>query len=59
MRPGGPVVLLGGQALTCDLFHYIAETIQLAQRRIDVWRNANALKLFMNDRRREDAVLIE
>ena len=59
IRHIGAINPLCRQAVARNLFHYIAEPIQLAQRGIDVWRNTNALKLFVNDRRREDAMLIK
>src|SRR6476469_4916876 len=50
---------LGGQALACDQFHFGAEAIQCGQGRVDIWRNADALELFVHDRSGKDVVLVE
>ncbi len=47
------------QSLTRDRFHHIAETIELTQRRVNVWCNSQALEFFVNNRRGEDAMLVE
>src|SRR2546425_9729553 len=50
---------LSRQSFAGNGLHHVRESIQLAQCGIDVRRNANALKLFVNNRRREDAMLIK
>jgi hypothetical protein len=47
------------QAFLCDQFHLIAEAIKLAERGINVGRNANTLEFFVHDRRGKDVVFVE
>ena len=57
------------QAVACDLLHLFAKTIQFAKRGVDVrhgesvrWRigrDANALKLLVNDGHCEDVMFVE
>jgi hypothetical protein len=42
-----------------DLLHLFAKTIQLAERGVHVGRDANALKLLVNDGRGEDVMFVE
>ena len=46
-------------SLAGDCLHQVAEAVEFAEGRVDVRRDANALKLFVNDRRREDPMLVE
>ena len=39
--------------------YYVAEAVEFPERRVDVWRDADALKFVVNDGRGEDAVLVE
>src|SRR5882724_12036344 len=50
---------LGGKPLSGNSIHHITESIQLAERCKHVRRNPNTLKLFVNDRSREDVVFAE
>jgi hypothetical protein len=50
---------LSGQTLPGDCLHYFAESIQLAKSCVDIWRNPNALELFMNNRSGKNPVFIE
>ena len=51
--------LFSRQSLTRNHNHHVAEAIQFAKRGIDVWRDTNALKLFVNNRRRKNSMLVE
>ncbi len=51
--------MLGRQALPRNRFHHVAEPIQLAQGRIYVGRDADALEFVMDDRRCEDSMFVE
>ena len=49
----------GRQTFPRNRLHHGAEAIQLAERGVDIWRYPEALKLFMNDRCREDSMFVE
>ena len=50
---------LRGQALASNLFHLFAETIELAERGVDVGGNANSLEFVVHDGHGEDVVFVE
>jgi hypothetical protein len=51
--------LLRRQAVSRDQFHLVAKTIQLVERGVDVWGDAKALELFVDDGRDKDVVFAE
>jgi hypothetical protein len=50
---------LSRQSLARDRLHYVAESVQFPERCVNVWRDTDALKLFMNNRRGKDPMLIK
>src|SRR5829696_597040 len=60
-NPSGSVKIRGlsRHAFAGDGFHEVAEAVELAEGRVDVWRDADALEFFVHNRRREHAVLVE
>src|SRR5690348_124961 len=50
---------LGRQAVPGDLFHEVAEAIELAEGGVNIGCDADAFELLVQDRSRENAVLIE
>src|SRR6185437_7281482 len=52
-------VRLRREAFAGDRLHQLAEPIELAERGVDIGRDANPLELFVQDRRRENAMFVE
>ena len=50
---------LGWQSFFCDQFHLFTESIELAQRWVQIRRDPNALEFCVHDRRGEDVMLVE
>src|SRR6185295_320695 len=47
------------QAVPRDGFHQVAEAVELAEGGVDVRRDANSLEFLVDDRRRENTMLVE
>src|SRR4029078_11567090 len=47
------------QTFSCDQFHFLAETVQLIERGVNVRRDANALEFFVHDGHGKYVVFIE
>ena len=50
---------LSRQSFAGNCLHHVREAIQLAERGVNVGRDANALEFFVNDRGRKDPMLIK
>src|SRR5262245_20668452 len=59
VQRGGTSILLSRQAVADNRLHHVAEAIEFRQRGVNVWGNADALKLFMHNWRGEDAMFAE
>jgi hypothetical protein len=49
----------GRQTPSGDCFHNLTESIQFIERSIEIWSNTKAAKFFVDDRGRENSVLIK